>query len=188
MVSAHLSARGATRRRFARTGAGATGVLLTLVSHPGMACSVKVGPSGYQSVLAATNAGIKLSHIPDGYSVGIPPAKWCGGISWPCSTSKTFGQVFRCSTANKTCGDGTLMNHCSGAVKITGDKKKIATLLSAAYLNVMSGRSPFLKVENLQAIWWDYQANGTYTPSAGVKAWNAVTIVQYLSGTMDELP
>lgn len=188
VTSAGLGQRGAARRRFARAGAGATGVLLTLASHPGMACSVKVGPSGWQSVLTATNKGIKLSHIPDGYSVGIPPNKWSPGSGWPCSTTKTFGQVFSCTNANATCRDGTLKAHCGGTVKVTGDKQKICQLLSAAYLNVLSGRSPFLTQASLQAIWSEYQSKGTYTPMAGVKAWNAVTIVAYLTGTMDEMP
>lgn len=77
------------------------------------------------------------------------------------------------------------MAHCSGRSGVTGDKGKIAALLSAAYLNVLSGRSPFLTQQVLQNIWSEYQRTATYTPMAGVAPWNAVTIATYLSGTMD---
>jgi hypothetical protein len=46
-----LSAQGASRRRFTRAGAAASGVLLTLHSQPGMAATVCAGPSGFQSGL-----------------------------------------------------------------------------------------------------------------------------------------
>lgn len=77
------------------------------------------------------------------------------------------------------------MAHCSGSVGTSSDKTKIARLLSAAYLNVLSGRSPFLSQQILNNIWAEYQLKGTYTPMAGVTPWNAVTIVAYLTGTMD---
>ena len=79
----------------------------------------------------------------------------------------------------------TLMEHCSGKFASSGDKGKIAKLLSAAYLNVLSGRSPFLTQQILNNIWTEYQSKGTYTPMAGVTPWNAVMIVTYLTGTMD---
>lgn len=188
VTDAALGARGASRRRFARAGAGATGVLLTLASHPGMACSVKVGPSGYQSVIAAAGKGITLSHRPDAYSNGKPPEQWCGDGGWPCAPTQTFGNVFSCNRHNSACGTATLKSHCAGTAGITGDKAKICQLLSAAYLNVQSGLSPFLTQASLQAIWSEYQSRGTYTPMAGVTPWNAVTIVAYLTGTMDGKP
>ncbi len=79
----------------------------------------------------------------------------------------------------------TLKEHCSGKFASSGDKGKIAQLLSAAYLNVLSGRSPFLTQQILNNIWSEYQSKQTYTPMAGVTPWKAVTIVTYLSGTMD---
>lgn len=188
VIDAALGARGASRRRFARAGAGATGVLLTLASHPGMACSVKVGPSGYQSVMTAAGKGITLSQRPGPASSGKPPEQWCGGSGWPCGQDVTFGQVFSCNRHNSTCGAATLHSHCAGTVGISGDKAKICQLLSAAYLNVKAGLSPFLTQASLQAIWTEYQSRGTYTPMAGVAPWNAVTIVAYLTGTMDGKP
>jgi hypothetical protein len=185
MADAALGARGASRRRFARAGAGATGVLLTLASHPGMACSVNVGPSGYQSAVTAANKGLKLSHAPTNYSAGMPPGRWARSGGWPCGTDVKFGSVFSCSNFNYSIANATLMQHCAGYSTYLGNKARIAQLLAAAHLNVLSGRSPFLTLQNLQAIWGEYQRTGQYTPMAGVTAWNAADIVTYLSGTMD---
>ena len=184
-ADAALGARGASRRRFARAGAGATGVLLTLASHPGMACSVNVGPSGYQSAVTAANKGMKLSNVPKNHSAGLPPRYWASGYGWPCGTNVQFGHVFSCTRANGATATTTLMAHCAGRSIVTGNKARIAQLLAAAHLNVLSGRSPFLTLQNLQAIWGEYQLKSQYTPMAGVTPWNAADIVAYLSGTMD---
>ena len=180
-----LGARGTSRRRFARAGAGVTGVLLTLASHPGMACSVNQGPSGWHSANTAKTKGIVLSHKTNAPSSGLPPSTWCRYSGWPCATSMRFGSVFSCNSSNYTCRNATLMSHCAGTSRVSGDKGKIAQLLSAAYLNVASGRSPFLTHQVLHNIWLEYQSKGTYTPMAGVTPWNAVMIATYLSGTMD---
>ena len=185
VTAAGLGARGASRRRFARAGAGVTGVLLTLASHPGMACSVNQGPSGWHSANTAKSKGLTVSHKVSAPSSGLPPSAWCTRSSWPCASTVRFGSVFSCSRVNATCANATLMAHCSGRSGVTGDKGKIAALLSAAYLNVLSGRSPFLTQQVLQNIWSEYQRTATYTPMAGVAPWNAVTIATYLSGTMD---
>lgn len=186
VTAAGLGARGASRRRFARAGAGVTGVLLTLASHPGMACSVNQGPSGWQSVNTAKSKGLTVSHKVNLPSSGLPPLTWGTHSGWPCSTTLLFGKVFSCKKASSaTCANATLMAHCSGKAGVTGDKGKIAALLSAAYLNVLSKRSPFLNQQILQNIWSEYELTGKYTPMAGVTPWNAVTIVTYLSGTMD---
>lgn len=183
--AAALGARGASRRRFARAGAGATGVLLTLASHPGMACSINVGPSGYQSAVVAARNGMKVSHAPTTTSSGRPPSHWCGSSSWPCATTVKFGHVFSCTRSNYNVANCTLKSLCAGTTSVSGDKAKIAALLSAAYLNVSSGLSPFLTVANLQAIWSEYQSKSTYTPMAGATPWNAVMIADYLNRTMD---
>lgn len=185
VADAALGARGASRRRFARAGAGATGVLLTLASHPGMACSVYQGPSGWHSANTAKTKGLVLSNTVKAHSAGMPPQNWSTSRSWPCQTSVRFGSVFNCNWSNQTMKNATLMEHCSGKFASSGDKGKIARLLSAAYLNVLSGRSPFLTQQILNNIWTEYQSKQTYTPMAGVTPWNAVTIVTYLTGTMD---
>lgn len=185
VTDAALGARGASRRRFARASAGATGVLLTLASHPGMACSVYQGPSGWHSANVAKTKGLTVSHTVKAPSSGLPPDQWCNRNSWPCQTSVKFGSVFSCNSANRNMKYATLMEHCSNKFSSSGDKAKIARLLSAAYLNVLSGRSPFLTQQVLNNIWTEYQSKQTYTPMAGVTPWNAVTIVAYLSGTMD---
>ena len=184
-TDAALGARGASRRRFARASAGATGVLLTLASHPGMACSVYQGPSGWHSATTARAKGLAVSNTVKAPSAGLPPDQWCSRSSWPCQSTVKFGSVFSCNASSYAMKYATLMEHCSNKFSSSGDKGKIAKLLSAAYLNVLSGRSPFLTQQILNNIWTEYQSKGTYTPMAGVTPWNAVTIVTYLSGTMD---
>jgi hypothetical protein len=184
MDHAGLGARGASRRRFARAGAGATGVLLTLASHPGMACSVNVGPSGYQSAVTALKHGMKVSNAPTTPSSGRPPRYWASGYGWPCGTHLQFGQVFSCRDKTGTIATSTLLQHCAGYT-FSSPKARIAQLLVAAHLNVLTDKSPFLKLTNLQAIWNEYESTGQYVPMAGVTPWNAGDIVTYLSGTMD---
>jgi hypothetical protein len=189
-IDAALGARGTARRRFARAGAGATGVLLTLTSQPGMACSICRSPSGYQSVM--TNANAAISNRPkEGFvCAGWSPARWYANLgTW--QTTK-FNTVFSCG--NSEIGEATakmLLSQCqpppSGqkpAVTCT-ESSLLAMWLVAAYLNVKTGKSTFLKDEILLSIWKEFDLTRTYTPTAGVKPWKYADIVVYLSGTMD---
>ena len=59
-----LAPKGVARRRFARVGAGATGVILTLHSQPGMATFSKTlckSPSGYMSMKPGASAKPQVS-------------------------------------------------------------------------------------------------------------------------------
>jgi hypothetical protein len=179
-----LSPRGASRRRFARAGAGVTGVLATLASHPGMACSVYQAPSGWHSATTAKAKGLTVSHTVKPPSSGLPPSTWYSYGSSRCAQGLAFGSVFRCNWTSLSLKYETLHSVCGHQTKATGDKAKIAALLAAAYLNVSSGLSPFLTREILHNIWLEFQRSGTYSPTGGV-TWNAVTIAAYLSGTMD---
>lgn len=180
-----LGAKGASRRRFARAGAGVTGVLMTLASHPGMACSIKQGPSGWHSAYVAQKNGIAVSHRVTLPSSGLPPSRWCGRQDGPCPTTAKFGSLFFCNSSNVKLRYTTLEALFSGKSGLSGEKITIATLVAAAYFNFKTGRSPFLSEEILRNIWNEYQRKGTYAPMAGVPPWNAMTIYTYLSGTMD---
>lgn len=189
---AALGAKGASRRRFSRAGAGATGVLLTLVSQPGMACSVCRAPSGYQSVALAVKNKITLSHTPANSPVcaGRSPTLWYKNLgSWK---TTQFKSAFTCTDTE--IGNATaemLLSLCTSppygkkpAVTVS-QSSTLAMWLVAAYLNVQYGYSPFLKIETLQGIWREFQLHKTYTPTAGVTPWNYADIIVYLSGTMD---
>lgn len=176
-----LGQKGASRRRFTRAGAGATGVLLTLASQPGMACDICMAPSGYQSYSKTMTAASRKVAVT---CTGRNPNYWKGTSSWPsgCRSSTMFNKVFTCnSVTNKTYGATNCMKILTPQ---SFDSSGVGVYLMAMYLNVLSGKTSFMTIEQVRAIWTEYQASGYYTPTAGVK-WNASQIVFYLSGTMD---
>lgn len=176
-----LGQRGASRRRFTRVGAGATGVLLTLASQPGMACDVCMSPSGYQSYSKTLKTA---SRAPAVTCVGRGPSYWRGTSSWPsgCSSGTMFNKVFTCnSRTNQTYGKTNCMRILTPQ---SFDSGSVGVYLMAMYLNVLSKKTSFMTIEQVRAIWNEYQSSGYYTPTAGVK-WYASDIVLYLSGTMD---
>lgn len=200
------------RRQFTRAGIGASGILLTLVSQPGMASEVCASPSssmsgGLQSRHGQLPActGMKAAYYQDsgsasdstpdttpqsanGQSRGVQSASAKSGsmhsaAGWPSqvSPSTAFGAVFACSGINaSTFGQstlGTIVNHASF------DTSNLGVYMVATYLNIVSGRIGFLTAAQLQAIWYDWQSYGYYSPAAGVR-WDAGRIVAYLSSTM----
>lgn len=204
MDASVLGTRGAARRRFARAGAGATGVALTLVSQPGMACSVCRAPSGYQSVLTATannktNAVISIKPVKGVTCAGLPPSSWypiadsackAGGSSNAWATAR-FGSYFTCTGTYAAVGDATALKLLSlsqasrSQLMASSEPALLAMWLTAAMLNLQTGRSSFLTEEILHNIWNGYTSKKGYTPAAAVKAWFYSDMVIYLSGTMD---
>lgn len=184
---AQLSAKGAARRRFTRAATGATGVLATLASQPGMAASVCTTPSGYLS------SGLVQSHQP------VPPPL-CGGYSpgywlkpylhpWPAgiTTTQSFGSVFKCCPAAKTLSTLSMLDMCSPQ---HADYAQCGRHILAAYLNALSGATTVLTTTMVLKIWNEYQntgggAVGYYTPSAGVQ-WYAPKIVEYITSTFHQ--
>jgi hypothetical protein len=182
--AAGLSAKGAARRRFTRAGAGTTGVLLTLYSQPGMACTYcGISPSAALSAMGQNKTVGMLSHKgPAAVCSGLPPATWTSTTSWPagCQPTDAFPKYFNCSRYseyhNQTC-----LSVLAGA---SCDASKMAQYMMAAYLNVVSGRVNFLTVSSLQTVWNEWASKGYYEPVSGQK-WFANDIVAYLYGTMD---
>jgi len=181
--AAPLSAKGSSRRRFARVGAGATGVLLTLHSQPGMACTYcGISASAALSAMGQKKAIGTLSHHgPAPVCNGIRPVDWCSR-TWPSGCSKTdlFATHFGCNRgsayASATCHEIMTGAAC--------DTTRMAQYIMAAYLNVLSGRVNFISIESLRTVWSEWVSNGYYAPMAGQK-WYANDIVGYLYGTMD---
>ncbi len=54
--------------------------------------------------------------------------------------------------------------------------------LVIALLRARSGATPFLTVSTIQSMFYEWQASGTFSPTAGV-IWNASQIIEYLSLT-----
>jgi hypothetical protein len=179
-----LSAKGAARRRFAKAGAGATGVVLTLYSQPGMACTYcGISPSAAISAVGQNKAIGTLSHKgAAAVCTGLPPSTWCSASAWPssCSPNDFFHNYFSCDPASEYYKQ-SCKTILSGA---SCDSTKMGQYMMAAYLNVVSGRVNFLSVKALTDAWNSWVANGYYEPLKGQR-WYANEIVAYLYGTMD---
>ncbi len=174
---APMDERGRSRRRFTRTGLGAAGVLMTLASQPGMATDMCTSPSG-------TLSGGLQSHHGRGYAcAGRSPGYWKNHGGWPagCQPATPFSQVFTVDAGHAatygavTCGD--ILSHQKF------DDANLGMHLVAAWINALSGLTPFLTTDELQRIWNEWQARGYFNPVPSVQ-WNAASIVVYLSGTM----
>jgi hypothetical protein len=175
-----LTGTGTARRRFARAGMGVSGVILTLTSQPGMACTVCKSPSG------SLSGGLKSHKGPPVVCAGKPPSYWCGSGSWPsnCLKSTTLGQIFTCRTAQYR--DCTFENILKGA---NFDSKEVGKYCAAAYLNTQAGLSTFLPPATVKAMLAEWLATGGgnigyYRLNAKTK-WYYYDIVRYLKGTMD---
>jgi len=181
-----LSAKGAARRRFTRAGAAASGVLMTLHSQPGMAAIVCATPSGHASALVS-------ARNPDATSCsGLSPGVWYqstqprgkhgnvpGHVSWPISKDTKFGKIF---TTSKAIG-GKTFEQVLSSNDPTIDPDNLGAHLTAAYLNVLSGRSSFQNERMLVNIWNELQMYNVFHPTAGVD-WHARDVVEYLKSTM----
>lgn len=182
-ASGQLSAKGVSRRRFTRAGAGAAGVLLTLHSQPGMACTYcGISASAAVSAVGQNKAIGTLSHHgPAPVCNGVSPIAWTK-MAWPagCRPTDSFAKHFSCKIGSAY-ADATCNQIMHGA---PFDGTKMAQYMMAAYLNVLSGRVNFLNVESLRSVWSEWVAKGYYAPMAGQK-WYANDIVAYLYGTMD---
>lgn len=181
-----LSAKGRARRRFTRAGAGATGVLLTLHSQPGMACTYcGISPSAALSAYGQNKAVTQMSHrAQNAVCMGLPPDRWCStsASNWPstCKPTDLFSSHFPC-VRGSAYASVTCRNILEGA---SCDSTKMAQYMLAAYLNVLSKRVDFLNIENLRSVWSEWVTKGYYAPMAGQR-WYANDIVGYLYGTMD---
>lgn len=195
-ATATISAKGASRRRFARAGAGATGVLLTLHSTPGMACTYcGISASGAVSAVGQGKAIGTLSHHgPAPKCQGVLPSVWATA-TWPVTCAKTdlFSRYFPCPT-----GSDLAKANCLDIIKGTAtatptwsnprppnlDPTTVCQYMMAAYLNILSNKIDFMTYASLRTVWDEYISKGVYAPMAG-QSWNAAQIAGYLRGTMD---
>lgn len=193
---------GLARRRFARVGAGATGVLLTLSSPSAMAQTACVSGS------VGTSHTVANTHAPDTVAT-------CGGVSpgyylnnpggWPADipadTNLKFRDIFFVNSSYATLGGLTLMEVFqvgngtgNGAAKKLADvpivtedpdPENVGRHFLAAYLNLKSDRATVLDETTLKRMWREYMDTGGgrlgyYQPSATVK-WYAKDLVNYIT-------
>lgn len=188
----------AARRRFGRAGAAVAvgGVLATLKSQPGMACTVCVTPSGYQSIKTGSpnpRAANKCQ--------GVPASSWIAASTWPSGINRNtfkFKDAFTTTTGVSATGNTMLSlmkvgsdaecsdrdYNCQRSDSSLSNTAWMMKYLCANYLNMVSGKMPFLSMEILNGIWTGWCKNQSYVPSAGAKTWYIAELKEYLSGTV----
>jgi hypothetical protein len=168
-----LSTVGNARRRFAKRAGVGSGVLLTLVSQPGMASVVCKSPSRNMSVASSAHPGEVVQ------CSGMGPVAWCDCHYWPCTKDATkFGQIFPCG--GNSYGDKLLKSVLSASG--TDQTTEFGKALVATYLNVMSGRISFLTLEDVLSMFTAIQSNLQYKATPTV-TWNIAQVTTYLKST-----
>lgn len=178
-----MGAKGAARRRFAKAGIGASGVLLTLASQPGMAATgVCTTPSGFLS-------GAMKSHAPGSACSGRSPGYWkTHHDDWQRSAytngATLFKDTFPLGAANQGLAAKTLFDVVDPELcSSSADPNRVAMHTVAALLNARAGLVPTLNEAKVKEIWAQYAINGYYTPMDGAKPWYGEQIVTYLRST-----
>lgn len=180
-VPAGMTAKGAARRRFAKAGVGAGGVILTLASQPAMATQVCLSPSAACSGnLSKHNNSIACTGVSPGYWKTHHWAWKGAGTNGTALFRLTFPTTSRCTALSPySCFD------IVDPIKVANgaDPDNVAMHIMATLLNVRSKRISFLTEAQVIGIWNSFAATGTYKPTLGV-TWNGYQIVAYLKSTM----
>ena len=167
---------GVTRRRLAKAGLGAAGVLMTLESH------ATLQKTGFvcESASAFHSAGLNSNVATEQRCNPLSPSNWCHvQRSWPCNKAKRFADVFSCREQRfaKTYFASTMEQVMTST--FDSQYAYIGKHLCTAYLNVISGRISFLDVPTLQRMWNELKTTGFYKVNANV-SWNIQQVRKYL--------
>ena len=183
-----LNPQGAARRRFARAGAGATGVILTLQSQPAMATYGKcVSPSGFVSATTGTSLNPIRSCMSN-----EDPQYWQNNKSRWSSRAFTnphdrFEQHFRCPNGYRALAKLTLYEVlCRNTYTVkAADPSGISRLCIAAWLNAHMNQqnAVVLTPERVVEIWRQYAETNVFFPAKNASPWGRSTIYDYLRST-----
>ena len=100
----------------------------------------------------------------------------------PVATTIVFSSVFTTGSNDPADAARTMYE----LMKYTGSTQELLIMkfLSANYLNMATGRMPFLQMSMLNAIWTGWRTPGyPFRPSAGAAPWGYNEIIIYLMGT-----
>lgn len=165
----------AGRRRVARMGIGAAGVLLTLESKVAMA----TGPQCVAPSAAALSHGGNSNYVEQGRCDAVGPEYWVRTAdSWPISKDITFGQLFICKGDNARYADVTLID-------ILGDeiyRDFVGRAAATTYLNIVTGKLTVMDESTLFRMWNDLQDRQVYSPMPKV-IWTPFDVRKYLEST-----
>lgn len=202
-----LGAHGAARRRFARAGVGATGIVLTLSSKGAMAntCS---SPSGFVSASLKGSGGPAYSCTSNGSHgywknhqsawqiTGVKPTDLFGahfetGIDYahlkevPLIGVLDPNAYFRARAEE---GGKNGKGGKSSNVPPDFDPNNVAMQTIAAYLNARLAKATGMQgavmtPEEVKKIWTDFVFDGSYLPQPGAARWDGAKIAAYFEGT-----
>jgi hypothetical protein len=191
-----LGARGAARRRLAKAGLGATGVVLTLQSRNALAAKICASPSGFTSI-NANGSEVPLTSCTQNGSHGYwknHPEAW------------DVAQVSRKDPFNKYFITGTRYAHLAN-VPLLGilepnayfgamgkktpegfDPSNVAMQTIIAFLNarrseILGRTDVVLRVEHVLGIWTDWVVKGGYQPAGASTPWGGPEIAFYFENT-----
>lgn len=162
----------AGRRRIARAGIGAAGVLLTLESKVAMA----TGPACIAPSAAALSRGAISNYVEQGRCDALKPEDWVQREQWPHPKGEQFGQLF--SGANAEYAQVTL----SEMLSLDVHRHFIGRAFVTTFLNIRSGMLTVMDENTLFKMWDDLQANHVYMPNPSV-TWVPAQVHAYLEST-----
>jgi hypothetical protein len=193
--------RNPSRRRFTRAGVGASAVILTLTSRSVLAQATCNSPSGFAS------ANLSQHNHDAGSCDGVTAARWLDpNRQWPVPKETRFVDIFGSSSLmfrtgtpqkfydafpsrankkdlppgqakNSSLDEATLYEALNGS-----ETPAVVKSIIAAYLNFRAGLNKYPSDLQAIAIFKEWQANGVYAPSAGIK-WTEDDILNYLGAT-----
>lgn len=170
-----MNAHGTQRRRLAKAGLGAAGVLWTLESR----ATLKQTGFVCESPSAAASAGLNSNVTTEARCNPQSPSNWAfGESSWPVHKNTRFRDVFECGEARfkDTYYADTMLQVLSAKYDTFG----LGGHLVTAYLNVQAQRIDFLDVPTLQRMWNELKISGHFKP-APKEFWNAQQVAGYLA-------
>lgn len=184
-----------SRRRFAQSSLIVSGVILTLASRPVLGATCQ-SPSGFVSgnvsnhgtptTCSGRTPGYWGTH-PEVWPTPYLPGKCSSTKQGECTKSKnwsggtTFCSVFACTGYGAIYSKYTMMQ----VIWLGGnaDPQQLGAHIVAALLNAKMGWTPVLTEAQVIAMFNEWNLNGYFEPTAGVK-WYAADIVAYLQTTM----
>jgi hypothetical protein len=186
-----------SRRHFTKSGLAVSGVLLTLASRPVLGAVQCQSPSGFISGnVSATGTPQECSGLSPGYWKNHPEA-WpspykagtcsagCGQASnWTNVDATMFVAAFNCSNHGLIYAPYTMFEVISsggGSV----DPQELGAHIIAALLNARKLLTPVLTEPQVINMFNEWNLNGYFEPTAGVK-WYGEDIVEYIISTFDD--
>lgn len=162
------------RRRIARAGIGAAGVLLTLESRVAMA----TGPTCVAPSAAALSHGGNSNYVEQGRCDAIGPERWVEMELWPYPKDTEFGRLFRSKGTDSDYAQVKLFD----LLALDEYQQYIGRAFATTFLNIRSGKLTVMKESTLFKMWDDLQDNLVYSPMPTV-TWTPLEVRAYLEST-----